>query len=133
MFVARKYVHTANVSAMKTRNHEPIEDCAKACTELITPERVRKVPTIESKKVAKDEDHVPDFHMPRFSCIITECRNAVPRQPGHERRVFHGVPSPIAAPSEHGVGPVRAEEDSDSEEAPGAAGNVDPFFARDTS
>src|ERR1035438_3746714 len=41
----RKKVQTARVNPMKTRNHVPIEDCAKACTELITPERGSSWPT----------------------------------------------------------------------------------------
>src|ERR1017187_3093566 len=52
-FATRKKLQTASVSPMKTRNQVPIEDCANACTELITPERVRNVPSIESRKVAK--------------------------------------------------------------------------------
>src|ERR1035438_7813268 len=71
-FAIRKKVQTARVNAMKTRNQVPIEDCAKARTELITPERVRKVPSIESRKVAKMSDMFQTFNMPRFSCIMTE-------------------------------------------------------------
>ena len=81
-FWIRKKVQTARVKPMKTRNHVPIEDCANACTELITPERVRNVPSIESRKVAKISDMFQTFNMPRFSCIITECRNAVPVSQG---------------------------------------------------
>src|SRR5450755_2771799 len=77
-FATRKKLQTASVNPMKTRNHVPIEDCANACTELITPERVRNVPSIESRKVAKMSAMFQTFSMPRFSCIITECRNAVP-------------------------------------------------------
>src|ERR1039458_10531598 len=77
-FAIRKKVQTARVNPMKTRNQVPIEDCAKACTELITPERVRKVPSMESRNVAKISDMFQTFNMPRFSCIMTECRNAVP-------------------------------------------------------
>src|ERR1700681_888776 len=81
-FRTRKYVHTASVNPMNTRNQVPIEDCANACTELITPERVRKVPSMESRKVAKMSAMFQTFNMPRFSCIITECRNAVPVSQG---------------------------------------------------
>ena len=81
-FTTRKKVQTASVNAMKTRNHEPIDDCAKACTELITPERVRNVPSMESRKVAKMSAMFQTFNMPRFSCIMTECRNAVPVSQG---------------------------------------------------
>ncbi len=53
-------------------------DCAKACTELTTPLRVSKVPRMHSIKVVKTSQTFHTFIMPRFSCIITECRNAVP-------------------------------------------------------
>src|SRR6202167_5032920 len=59
-------------------NQLPMEDCAKACTELTTPERVSMVPRIESMKMGKTNQTFQTFIMPRFSCIITECRNAVP-------------------------------------------------------
>src|SRR3954470_15443598 len=78
VFFKKKNRHTANVSPRKIRNHVPIEDCANACTELTTPERVRKVPRMASMKVAKISHMFHFFIMPRFSCIITECRNAVP-------------------------------------------------------
>src|SRR5580658_2180587 len=81
-FSIKKKAQTARVNLMKTRNQVPIEDCAKACTELITPERVRNVPSMESRKVAKMSAMFQTFNMPRFSCIITECRNAVPVSQG---------------------------------------------------
>ena len=64
--------------ARNATNQSPIEDCAKACTELTTPLRVRNVPKIESMKVEKISHMFQVFSMPRFSCIITECRKAVP-------------------------------------------------------
>src|SRR5271155_6108059 len=63
-------------------NQSPMEDCAKACTELMMPLRVRNVPRIASQKVAKISHMFHIFNMPRFSCIITECRNAVPVSQG---------------------------------------------------
>ena len=51
----------------------------------------------------------------------------------HQAGVFYGIPSPVAAPAEHGVGPVRAEKDTAGKEHPGdhgpAAGDVDPLLA----
>src|SRR5579871_3302082 len=52
-------------------------DCAKACTELTTPDRVRNVPKMASRNVVKISHMFHIFIMPRFSCIITECRKAV--------------------------------------------------------
>src|SRR5713226_2750835 len=54
-----------------------MDDCANACTELTTPERVRNVPKMQRKKVAEIKTMFQTFIIPFFSCIITECRNAV--------------------------------------------------------
>src|ERR1700731_3650294 len=64
-------------------NHSPIDDCAKAWTELMVPLRVRNVPRMASQNVAKTSHMFQTFNMPRFSCIITECKKAVP--------VSHGI------------------------------------------
>src|SRR4051812_35562866 len=82
-FFTKKNRHTANVIAMNAMNHVPMDDCANACTELTTPDRVRNVPKIASRNVEKISHMFHIFSMPRFSCIITECRNAVP--------VSHGI------------------------------------------
>src|SRR5450755_2538437 len=67
----------ANTIEMNQTNQMPMPDCAKACTELTTPERVRNVPKMASRKVVKMSHMFHIFIMPRFSCMITECRNAV--------------------------------------------------------
>src|SRR2546425_2176479 len=41
------------------------------------------------------------------------------REPRHNRRVLDRVPSPVAAPAEHGVAPPRAGDDADAKERPG--------------
>src|SRR6516164_6534996 len=73
----KKYTHVANEIARNHTNHVPMPDCAKACTELTTPERVKNVPKIASRNVVKISHMFHIFIMPRFSCIITEWRNAV--------------------------------------------------------
>src|SRR5204863_9003559 len=55
---------------------------ANACTELTTPERVRNVPKMHRKNVAETSTMFHTFIMPFFSCIITECRKAVPLNHG---------------------------------------------------
>ena len=64
-------------TARKVTKYVPMGDCAKACTELTTPERVRKVPKMHRKKVAEIRTMFQTFIMPFFSCIMTECRKAV--------------------------------------------------------
>src|SRR5580693_1770323 len=73
----KKNTQVANAIARNHTNQSPIPDCANACTELTTPLRVRNVPKMASRNVVKISHMFHIFIMPRFSCIITECRNAV--------------------------------------------------------
>src|ERR1051326_1774556 len=73
----KKYKHTPNTTSNIPRNHEPMLDWANAWTELTRPARVSMVPKIESMKVTKMSHTFHIFIIPRFSCIMTECRNAV--------------------------------------------------------
>src|ERR1700691_1500375 len=82
LFFTKKKVKTPKVIIKNQPNHSPIVDCAKACTELMIPLRVRNVPRIESQKVAKISHMFQTFSMPRFSCIMTECKKAVPVSQG---------------------------------------------------
>src|SRR5580704_4271563 len=82
LFLKKKKTNTARVISRNQPNHSPMEDCAKACTELMMPLRVRKVPRMASQKVAKTSHMFHIFSMPRFSCIMTECRKAVPVSQG---------------------------------------------------
>src|SRR5215469_15028618 len=82
LFMRKKKMNTAKVMARNQANQVPIDDCAKACTELIIPLRVRNVPRIASQNVAKTSHMFHTFSMPRFSCIMTECRKAVPTSHG---------------------------------------------------
>ena len=84
----------------------------------MTPERVMNVPKIESRKVPIISDTFQRFSMPRFSWIITECRNAVIVSHGSKRGVLHRVPRPDAAPAQLDVGPPHAEGDADRQEEP---------------
>src|SRR5262252_3479644 len=71
------YTHVAKQIEMNHTNHVPMPDCANAWTKITTPARVRNVPKIASRNVVKMSHMFHIFIMPRFSCIITECRNAV--------------------------------------------------------
>src|SRR5260370_6225525 len=81
-FLMKAIKHTAKMITRKLTNHAPMLDCAKACTELTIPLRVSSVPRIESMNVMKISHTFHTFIMPRFSCIITEWRNAVPESHG---------------------------------------------------
>src|SRR5208337_378920 len=90
-------------------------------------------PQHRKQKRRENERHVPHFQHAAFFLHHDGMQKRGAGEPGHKRGIFHRVPSPIAAPSEDSVSPVRAEENSDSEEAPShhgpAAGDVNPFLA----
>jgi hypothetical protein len=69
---------TATTIAKKPRIIGPMPDSVNACTESSTPDRVRNVPRIVSENVAHSSDRFHTRSIPRRSCTITECRNAVP-------------------------------------------------------
>ena len=80
----------------------PIGDCANECTELTIPERVKSVPRMHRKKDAETRTAFQTFIMPFFSCIITECRNAVELSHGRSEAFSTGSqaqypPQPSAA------------------------------------
>src|SRR5690348_6330350 len=64
--------------ARKETKYVPMGDCANACTDVNRPDRVRNVPKIQRKNVAEISTMFHTFIMPFFSCIMTECRKAVP-------------------------------------------------------
>src|SRR6266568_4996760 len=90
MFLKKKKAQVAAIKARKATNQSPMEDCANACTELTTPLRVRKVPKKQRPKVMKISHMFQTFNMPRFSCIITECRKAVPVSQGMKEALSTG-------------------------------------------
>jgi hypothetical protein len=55
---------------------------AKACTEVMMPERTRKVPSSEKPKVRIDSRMVQLLSASRFSTTSAECSNAVPISQG---------------------------------------------------
>src|ERR1035438_2965570 len=75
---------------MNPTNQLPMFELAKACTELTTPLRVKNVPRMHNRKVEKTSHTFQTFIMPRFSCIITECRNAVPVNHGNNEAFSTG-------------------------------------------
>ncbi len=118
---ARQAMRATPPSMITSRNESsqgPIVDWVKACTEFTTPERVRKVPRIVSANVAMTSDR---FQTRSIAAALLHHHRVDERgggEPGHERRVLHRVPTPVAAPAEHLVAPPRAEDDPDGEEAP---------------
>ncbi len=51
---------------------------AKACTEVMMPERTRKVPSSEKPKARMESRMVQAFSESRFSTTSAECSRAVP-------------------------------------------------------
>ena len=55
---------------------------AKACTEVSTPERTRKVPSSDSEKAKIASSTVQFLKLPRFSVTASEWISAVPTSHG---------------------------------------------------
>src|ERR1700682_2083732 len=112
--------------ARNTTKYRPNEDCANAWTDCTTPLRVRKVPKMHRKKVQETSTIFHTFIIPFFSCIITECRNAV--------AVIQGSSEALCTGSQHRASPSGAEEDPCRLKHPGdqgpAARGVNPGIAR---
>ena len=81
----------------------------------------------------EDEPDVPHLHHAALFLHHHGVEKRGAGEPGEQRGVFDRVPAPVTAPAEHGVGPVRAENDSHGLKGPGdhgpAASDVNPFFA----
>ena len=60
----------------------PTVEAPKAWIDSRIPERTRNVPSRASANVATTKDTFQTFSIPRFSCTIIECRNAVPTSHG---------------------------------------------------
>jgi hypothetical protein len=99
--------------------HTAAGSVAKACTDVSTPERTRKVPRSENEKVRMASSTVQIFSASRFSITSAECKQRRAHQPGHEGGVFHRIPEPPAAPAELVIGPVTAHRDAGGQEHPG--------------
>ena len=72
---------------------------AKACTEVRTPERTRKVPIKLSENVTIARRMVQVFSASRFSTTIAECSRAVPTSHGMNEAFstgsqYHQPPQP---------------------------------------
>ena len=63
-------------------NTPRVGSVAKACTEVSTPERTRKVPSSESEKARIASRMVQLFSASRFSTTIAECSSAVAASQG---------------------------------------------------
>lgn len=61
----------------KIRYAGPTADCAKACTDDSTLPRVRNVPNVMSENAPITKEMFQSRAMPRRSCNMIECRNAV--------------------------------------------------------
>ena len=107
---------------MKPRNSHPIGDSLKACRLLKMPLRVRKVAKL----------HIPNVVIVKSERGLLEHATMPPRhqrmnrrraeQPGNQRAVFDGIPTPVASPSQFVVRPPRPDQDSAAQHHPGEQG-----------
>ncbi len=74
----------------KTRKSGPIGLWVKECTELTTPERVRKVPRMVSRKVIRISIVVHALRVPRRCCTTAEWSAAMPVSQGRNEAFSTG-------------------------------------------
>ncbi len=81
----------------------------------------------------EDQPHVPDLQHAALLLHHDRVQEGGASEPGQQGRVLDRVPSPVSAPAEHVIGPVRAQSNATGEQSPGhhrpAARDVDPFVA----
>src|SRR6266550_1054765 len=75
--VETRYAVTTIARTRNPANHFPTGDCANECTLDITPLRVMNVPKIDRRKADTTSVTFHFLSIPRFSCTMIECRNAV--------------------------------------------------------
>src|SRR6185437_12035243 len=82
----------------------------------------------------KDQPHVPRLHHAALFLHHHRMQKRRPGQPWHQRRIFHRIPSPVAAPAQNRISPMRTHKDADCQEQPRhhrpAPRNVDPLLTR---
>ena len=66
-----------------------------------------------------DEDDVPDLEHAFFLLDHDRMKVGCAGEPGQERGVLHGIPGPVAAPSEYPIRPPGAKHITQSQEEPG--------------
>ena len=64
------------------------------------------------------QEHVPDLQHPALFLNHDAVNEGRADEPGQEGRVFNRVPTPVAAPAEHVIGPATAEQQAETEEQP---------------
>ena len=80
---ANKTNEAPTTTAKKHRMNTPrAGSVAKACTEVNTPERTKKVPSKDKEKAAIANNTVQALKLPRFSVTIKEWINAVATNQG---------------------------------------------------
>ncbi len=86
------------------------------------PLRVRNVPKMLRKKRCDHQYDIPHLQHPALFLDHHGMQEGSPREPGQKRGVLDRVPTPVAAPAEHGVSPIAAQKNSETEEHPGDHG-----------
>ncbi len=74
----------------KPRKSGPIGLWVNECTELTTPERVRKVPRMVSRKVTRTRITVQALSVPRRCCTTAECSAAIAVSQGRKEAFSTG-------------------------------------------
>src|SRR3989442_14584589 len=81
----------------------------------------------------KDQPHIPDLQHATLLLHHHRMEKCRAREPRQKRGILDGIPTPIAAPTQHGISPMRPEEDATRQKPPGhhrpTAGDVKSLFS----
>ncbi len=106
-----------STSTRNARYSGPTIDCANVWTDDRMLPRVRNVPRTVSANVPTISDRFQTFSIPRRSCTITECRNAVPVSHGSSATFSTGshaqYPPHPSTPYDHSAPSDEAEREED--------------------
>ena len=108
----------AVTTTIQARNIQPIGDWLKAWRLLKTPLRVRKVAKLHKREGRDRQGEGGLLQGAAASPGHQSMDQGGAGQPGDQRSVFDGVPTPVAAPAQFFIGPRGAPEDAAAEHRP---------------
>src|SRR5439155_16610490 len=83
------------------------------------------------QKRGENQPHVPGLQHPAFFLHHYGMEESSAGEPGHQRRVLHRIPAPVASPTQDRISPMRAEKNAAGKKAPShhrpAASDLNPL------
>ncbi len=142
LVLALQMVHVHEERKQTNRKHnqdEPVEPVTnralrKRMHRTHNPRPRQQRPQDRQHKRGEDQPHIPRLHHAALLLHHHRVQKRRPRQPRHQARILNRVPTPVPAPPQHAISPVRAQKDPARQKQPRhhrpSPRNVDPLLAR---